>query len=274
MPHRAREDPQRRRRRPSRHRQDVPGRGDALPGGRDQPPRHGRATAPPSSDWDEDEQKRQMSISRRPCCTSSWQGRKINLIDAPGDPASRATRSRALRVVEGALVVVNGVDGRRGGDRAPLAPRRRARLARVVFVNMLDRERADFVTALAVAPGAALAALRRDPAPDRHRARADAASSTCCTCAPTTTPARARARASPARSRTTWSTRRAEYREKLLDAVVETRRGAHGAYLEGEEIIGATSCAPRSRPRSRAASCSRSRAARRRRTWARTRCST
>ena len=38
----AREDPQRRRRRPPRDGQDLARRGDALPGRRDQPPRHGR----------------------------------------------------------------------------------------------------------------------------------------------------------------------------------------------------------------------------------------
>ena len=46
-------------------------------------------------------------------------------------------------------------------------------LARVLFVNMLDRERADFFRALGAAAGAALGALRRRPPPDRRRARAD-----------------------------------------------------------------------------------------------------
>src|SRR5207244_9062652 len=37
-----------------------------------------------TSDWDEDEQRRQMSLSAS-LCHLEWQGRKINLIDTPGD---------------------------------------------------------------------------------------------------------------------------------------------------------------------------------------------
>ena len=37
-----------------------------------------------TSDWDEDEQRRQMSLASS-LCHLEWQGRKINLIDAPGD---------------------------------------------------------------------------------------------------------------------------------------------------------------------------------------------
>ncbi len=40
-----------------------------------------------------------------------WQGRKINLIDTPGDSGFQADTVAALRVVEGALVVVSGVMG-------------------------------------------------------------------------------------------------------------------------------------------------------------------
>src|SRR3982750_1832066 len=62
------------------------------------------------ADWDEDEHKRQMSLSAA-LCHVEWQGRKINLIDTPGDPGFQADALAALRVVEGALVVVNGVNG-------------------------------------------------------------------------------------------------------------------------------------------------------------------
>ena len=37
------------------------------------------------TDWDDDEQKRQMSLSSS-LAHLEWQERKINLIDAPGDP--------------------------------------------------------------------------------------------------------------------------------------------------------------------------------------------
>src|SRR5213593_5307136 len=41
------------------------------------------------ADWDEDEQKRQMSLSAA-VCHAEWQDRKLNLIDAPGDPGFQA----------------------------------------------------------------------------------------------------------------------------------------------------------------------------------------
>ena len=99
------------------------------------------------SDWDEDEQEREMSISDS-LTHVEWQGRKINLIDTPGEPSFQGDAIAALHVVEGALVAVSGVMGvevqtARNWHRAEdLA------LARVIFVNMLDRERADFFRTL------------------------------------------------------------------------------------------------------------------------------
>src|SRR5206468_3033669 len=60
------------------------------------------------SDWDEDEQRRQMSLAAS-VCHVDWQGRKINLVDAPGDAGFQGDAVAALRVVEGALVVVSSV---------------------------------------------------------------------------------------------------------------------------------------------------------------------
>jgi len=98
-------------------------------------------------DWDDDEQKRQMSLSGAQLHLD-WHDRKINLIDTPGDAGFQADTLAALRVVEGALVVVSAVMGvevntARGWKRAD-----EYELSRVVFVNMLDRERADFFRVL------------------------------------------------------------------------------------------------------------------------------
>jgi elongation factor G len=100
-----------------------------------------------TSDWDEDEQRRQMSLASS-ICHLEWQGRKINLIDAPGDAGFAGDTIAALRVVEGALITVSAVMGvevqtSRVWDRAEALE-----LPRLVFVNMLDRERADFYRAL------------------------------------------------------------------------------------------------------------------------------
>src|SRR5919112_248277 len=62
------------------------------------------------SDWDEDEQRRRMSLASS-LAHLEWQGRKINLLDTPGDSGFQADTIASLNVVEGALVVVSGVMG-------------------------------------------------------------------------------------------------------------------------------------------------------------------
>src|SRR2546423_2189963 len=99
------------------------------------------------SDWEEDEQRRQMSIAAS-LVNLDWQERKINLIDTPGDSGFQADTVASLRVVEGALVVVSGVMGVEVNTSRVWARADELELSRVVFVNMLDRERADFYRAL------------------------------------------------------------------------------------------------------------------------------
>src|SRR2546429_2780446 len=99
------------------------------------------------SDWDDDEQRRQMSLSAS-ICNVEWQGRKINLIDTPGDAGFQGDAIAALRVVEGALFAVSAVMGVEVQTVRHWQRAEAAGLSRVVVVNMLDRERADFFRAL------------------------------------------------------------------------------------------------------------------------------
>ena len=133
---------------PPREREDVAARGAAVRGRRDQPARLGgrrhdglgrrRRT-----------RRRARCRSRRRSRRSSGSDRKVNLIDTPGEPSFVADALGALRVCESRRVRRQRRDGRRG-----LAPQRlwqRAAelgVARLVFVNMLDRERADFFRTL------------------------------------------------------------------------------------------------------------------------------
>ena len=99
------------------------------------------------SDWEEDEQRRSMSLAAS-ICHCEWQGRKLNLIDTPGDSGFQADTVASLRVVEGALVVVSGVMGVEVNTARVWNRAAELELSRVVFVNMLDRERADFYRVL------------------------------------------------------------------------------------------------------------------------------
>ncbi len=185
------------------------------------------------SDWDEDEQQREMSISAS-LCHLEWQGRKINLVDAPGEPSFQGDAIAALHVVEGALVTVSGVMGvevqtTRNWERADALG-----LSRVVFVNMLDRERADFFRTLEQLRsllGAQCVAVHM-PIGAEHELTGivDLLHMTAYT-----SPEGQREGA-PGEIPAELADQVAEYREKLLDSVVETDEGLMERYLEGQEL--------------------------------------
>jgi elongation factor G len=94
-----------------------------------------------------DEKTRELSISSS-LSSFRWKDRKINLIDAPGEPSFVADALAALRVCEGAVFVVNAVMGTEVTTNRLWQRADELGLARLIFVNMLDRERADFFRAL------------------------------------------------------------------------------------------------------------------------------
>lgn len=99
------------------------------------------------SDSDPDEQARQMSISAH-LNSFEWDGRRINLIDTPGEPSFVADALGAMRVCESAVFVINAVMGVEVGAARLWQRAEQLDLARLIFVNMLDRERADFFRTL------------------------------------------------------------------------------------------------------------------------------
>src|SRR5436190_13349154 len=99
------------------------------------------------SDSAPDEKAREMSIGLG-LSSFHWDDRKINLIDTPGEPSFVADALAALRVCEGAVFVVNAVMGAEVTTERLWARAEELGLARLIFVNMLDRERADFFRSL------------------------------------------------------------------------------------------------------------------------------
>ena len=99
------------------------------------------------SDADEDEKSRGMSISAS-LASFEWRDVKVNLIDTPGEPSFVADALGALRVCESAVFVVNGVMGVEVSAQRLWQRAAELGVARLVYVNMLDRERADFFRAL------------------------------------------------------------------------------------------------------------------------------
>jgi elongation factor G len=98
-----------------------------------------------TTDFDPEELKRQMSVSLA-VAPLEWQGYKINLIDSPGYADFYGEVSEAARVADGALILVDAVAGPQVGTDAVW--KRTAHLPRLLVVNKMDRENADFRAAL------------------------------------------------------------------------------------------------------------------------------
>jgi elongation factor G len=99
------------------------------------------------SDSEPDEQAREMSIGAS-VTGFEYDDREINLIDTPGEPSFVADAVAALRIADAAVVVVSGVAGVEVQTERLWGRADDEGLARLVFVNMLDRERADFFAVL------------------------------------------------------------------------------------------------------------------------------
>lgn len=96
-----------------------------------------------TTDYDPDEVKRKMSVSVA-LAPVEWRDAKINLLDAPGYADFMGEVIQAMRVVETAVLVVDAVSGVQVGTDAAWRQADRQELARMVFVNKMERENADF----------------------------------------------------------------------------------------------------------------------------------
>jgi elongation factor G len=96
-----------------------------------------------TSDYDPDEIKRQISIylSVLPC---EWQGFKVNIIDTPGYADFVAEVKSAVRVADGAVIVVCAASGVEVGTELGWGYADEQEIQRLIFVNKMDRENADF----------------------------------------------------------------------------------------------------------------------------------
>ena len=185
------------------------------------------------SDFEEDEQRRQMSISAS-LVNLEWQGRKINLVDTPGDSGFQADTVASLRVVEGALVVVSGVMGVEVNTGRVWQRADELGLSRVVFVNMLDRERADFYRVLGSLQEQLSDRCIAIQLPIGTEHELSGVVDLLHNCA-YMDPSGAR-EGDPVPIPDEMAGPADEYRTKLLDAVVETDEALMERYLGGEEI--------------------------------------
>lgn len=94
-------------------------------------------------DWDPDEVKHHISINTT-LAPVEWKGYKINLIDTPGYADFVGEVREGLRVADAVLFVVSAVDGLQVGTEMTWQYADEWNLAKIVFVNKMERENADF----------------------------------------------------------------------------------------------------------------------------------
>jgi len=95
------------------------------------------------SDYDPDEMKRKISLNLT-ILPAEWQDVKINLLDTPGYADFVGEVKAAIRVSEAALITVCAASGVEVGTEQVWGYSEAASLARLILINKMDRENADF----------------------------------------------------------------------------------------------------------------------------------
>ncbi|MER2191804.1 MAG: elongation factor G [Solibacillus sp.] len=186
-------------------------------------------------DWMEQEQERGITITSA-ATTAQWKGHRINIIDTPGHVDFTVEVERSLRVLDGAVTVLDAQSGVEPQTETVWRQATTYGVPRIVFINKMDKMGADFLYSVGTLHDRLQAnahpiqlpigaedefsgiidlitmdvtyydneegtALREgQPIPESHQAQAE------------------------------------EYREKLIDAVASVDEDLMEKYLEGEEI--------------------------------------
>jgi elongation factor G len=101
-----------------------------------------------TTDYMDQERERGITITSA-AVTCEWQDTRINIIDTPGHIDFNIEVNRSLRVLDGAIFIIEGVAGVQPQSETNWRLADRYNVPRVIFINKLDRTGADFFRAFA-----------------------------------------------------------------------------------------------------------------------------
>jgi len=99
-----------------------------------------------TTDYMEQERERGITITSA-AVTCEWKGHRINIIDTPGHIDFNIEVNRSLRVLDGAVFIIEGVAGVQPQSETNWRLADRYNVPRLIFINKLDRTGADFFRA-------------------------------------------------------------------------------------------------------------------------------
>ena len=99
-----------------------------------------------TTDYMAQERERGITITSA-AVTCEWKGHRINIIDTPGHIDFNIEVNRSLRVLDGAVFIIEGVAGVQPQSETNWRLADRYNVPRIIFINKLDRTGADFFRA-------------------------------------------------------------------------------------------------------------------------------